>query len=300
MKQANKERLAGWIHDTMGRAVDASTLFDAQCKRIHEYKRQQLNLLHIVWLYQRILKGDVAGIAPRTFIFAGKAAPAYHMAKLVIRLATALGETIAQHPVAKDLLSVVFVPDFNVKNAQRIYPAADLSEQISTAGKEASGTGNMKFAMNGALTIGTLDGANVEIRDAVGEENFFLFGLAASQVEDELRRGYRPRRVVDADRELYDVLQLIESDHFAPAEPGVFGPFVRALVEQDPFLVLADFRSYVECQGSVSKAWGDVVGWTSASIRNVARMGRFSSDRSIRNYVREVWHTVPVKLAPVT
>ena len=300
VKQANKERLAGWIHDTMGRAVDASTLFDAQCKRIHEYKRQQLNLLHIVWLYQRILKGDVAGIAPRTFIFAGKAAPAYHMAKLVIRLATALGETLARHPVAKDLLSVVFVPDFNVKNAQRIYPAADLSEQISTAGKEASGTGNMKFAMNGALTIGTLDGANVEIRDAVGEENFFLFGLAASQVEDELRRGYRPRRVVDADRELYDVLQLIESDHFAPAEPGVFGPFVRALVEQDPFLVLADFRSYVECQGSVSKAWGDVVGWTSASIRNVARMGRFSSDRSIRNYVREVWHTVPVKLAPVT
>jgi starch phosphorylase len=300
LKQTNKGRLAGWIHDTMGRAVDPGTLFDVQCKRIHEYKRQHLNLLHIAWLYQRILRGDVAGIAPRTFIFSGKAAPAYHMAKLIIRLATALGETIERHPVAKDLLSVVFVPDFNVKNAQRIYPAADLSEQISTAGKEASGTGNMKFAMNGALTIGTLDGANVEIREAVGEENFFLFGLTAAEVEDLVGRGYHPRDIVASDRELADVLQLIESGHFAPAEPGIFGPFVRTLVEQDPFLVLADFHAYVECQARVSRAWGDVVGWTSASILNVARMGRFSSDRSIRDYVREVWHTKPVKLAPVT
>jgi starch phosphorylase len=300
LKRSNKERLAGLIHDTMGRAVDPGTLFDVQCKRIHEYKRQHLNLLHVAWLYQRILRGDVAGIAPRTFIFSGKAAPAYHMAKLIIRLATALGETIAQHPVAKDLLSVVFVPDFNVKNAQRIYPAADLSEQISTAGKEASGTGNMKFAMNGALTIGTLDGANVEIREAVGEENFFLFGLTAAEVEDVVRRGYHPRGIVESDRELFDVLQLIESGHFAPSEPGIFGPFVRTLVEQDPFLVLADFRAYVECQERVSSAWGDVVGWTSASILNVARMGRFSSDRSIRDYVREVWHSKPVKLAPVT
>jgi starch phosphorylase len=299
VKQANKERLAGWIHDTMGRAVDPGTLFDAQCKRIHEYKRQQLNLLHVAWLYQRILRGDVAGIAPRTFIFSGKAAPAYHMAKLIIRLATALGETLARHPVAKDLLSIVFVPDFNVKNAQRIYPAADLSEQISTAGKEASGTGNMKFALNGALTIGTLDGANVEIRDAVGEENFFLFGLTAAEAEDLVRRGYDARGIVGSDRELSDVLHLIESGHFAPAEPGLFVPFVRALVEHDPFLVLADFRAYVDCQGRVSKAWGDVASWTSASILNVARMGRFSSDRSIRDYVREVWHTKPVKLAPV-
>jgi starch phosphorylase len=300
VKLANKERLARWIHDTMGRTVDPSTLFDAQCKRIHEYKRQQLNLLHIGWLYQRILRGDVAGIAPRTFIFAGKAAPSYHTAKLIIRLATALGETLARHPVAKDLLSVVFIPDFNVKNAQRIYPAADLSEQISTAGKEASGTGNMKFAMNGALTIGTLDGANVEIREAVGEENFFLFGLTASQVEERLRRGYRPRDVLESDPGLFDVLGLIESGHFAPAEPDIFAPLVRALVDRDPFLVLADFRAYVECHERVSSAWGDVVGWTSASIRNVARMGRFSSDRSIRDYVREVWHAKPVKLAAVT
>ena len=196
--------------------------------------------------------------------------------------------------------AVVFVPDFNVKNAQRIYPAADLSEQISTAGKEASGTGNMKFALNGALTIGTLDGANVEIREAVGAENFFLFGLTAAEVEDLVRRGYHPRDIVESDRELADVLELIESGHFAPAEPGLFGPLVRDLVEHDPFLVLADFRAYVECQGRVSRAWADVVGWTSASILNVARMGRFSSDRSIRDYVREVWHTKPVKLAPVT
>jgi starch phosphorylase len=299
VKQANKERLAGWIHDTMGRTVDPHTLFDAQCKRIHEYKRQQLNLLHIVWLYQRILRGDVAGIPPRTFIFAGKAAPAYHMAKLIIRLATAIGETLERHPIAKDLLSVVFIPDFNVKNAQRIYPAVDLSEQISTAGKEASGTGNMKFAMNGALTIGTLDGANVEIREAVGEDNFFLFGLTAAEVEDEVRRGYHPRGIVESDRELADVLGLIESGHFAQGSPGLFEPFVRALVEHDPFLVLADFLAYVECQGRVSGAWSDVVGWTSASILNVARMGRFSSDRSIRDYVREVWHAEPVKLTPV-
>ncbi|MGE5716301.1 MAG: glycogen/starch/alpha-glucan phosphorylase, partial [Acidobacteriota bacterium] len=299
VKQANKERLAGWIQDTTGRAVDPATLFDAQCKRIHEYKRQHLNLLHVAWLYQRILRGDVAGIAPRTFIFSGKAAPAYEMAKLMIRLATAMGETIVRHAVARDLLSVVFVPDFNVKNAQRIYPAADLSEQISTAGKEASGTGNMKFAMNGALTIGTLDGANVEIRDAVGEENFFLFGLTAAEVEERLRRGYDPRRIVESDSELSDALQLIGSDHFAPAEPGIFAPLVQTLTERDPFLVLADFRAYVACQERVSKAWGDVVGWTTASILNTARMGRFSSDRSIRDYVREVWHANPVKLAPV-
>ncbi len=299
-KRANKERLAGWIQAVTGRAVDPQTLFDAQCKRIHEYKRQLLNLLHVVWLYQRILRGDVAGIAPRTFLFAGKAAPGYQAAKLIIRLATAVGETLQRSPVAKDLLAVVFVPDFNVKNAQRIYPAADLSEQISTAGKEASGTGNMKFAMNGALTIGTLDGANVEIREAVGEENFFLFGLTAAEVEEVLRRGDRPRGLVEADRELADVLGLIESGHFSPGEPGLFRPLVQGLVEHDPFLVLADFRSYIECQARVSKAWSDVVWWTSASILNVARMGRFSSDRAIRDYLREVWHALPVPLAPMT
>ena len=300
VKQANKARLAGWINDTMGHSLDPSTLFDAQCKRIHEYKRQQLNLLHVAWLYQRILRGDVTGIAPRTFLFSGKAAPAYHTAKLVIRLATALGETIAQHPVAKDLLSVVFVPDFNVKNAQRIYPAADLSEQISTAGKEASGTGNMKFAMNGALTIGTLDGANVEIREAVGEENFFLFGLTAAEVEDRVRRGHRPRDIVESDREL---LRRAPAHRVRPfcagraghlrasrARPGGARPLPRA----------GRLPRLRRVPGARFGAWADVVGWTTASILNVARMGRFSSDRSIRDYVREVWHTEPVKLAPVT
>jgi starch phosphorylase len=299
-KQANKDRLAGFLLDTTGLVVDPHTLFDAQCKRIHEYKRQHLNLLHIAWLYRRILRGDVASIAPRTVLFAGKAAPGYRTAKLIIRLATAVGETIRRHPVARELLAVVFAPDFNVKNAQRIYPAVDLSEQISTAGKEASGTGNMKFALNGALTIGTLDGANVEIRKAVGEENFFLFGLTAAEVDDALRRGYRPRDLVEADRELADVLWLLESGHFAPGEPDLFRPLVRGLVEEDPFLVLADFRAYVECQARVSTAWSDVVGWTTASILNVARMGRFSSDRAIGDYVREVWHVRPVTLAPVT
>ena len=194
----------------------------------------------------------------------------------------------------------MFVPDFNVKNAQRIYPAVNLSEQISTAGKEASGTGNMKFAMNGALTIGTLDGANVEIREAVGAENFFLFGLTAAGVEDVVRRGYRPRALLEADRELADVLWLVESGHFLPDQPDLFRPFVRTLVEEDPFLVLADFRAYAECQSRVSEAWSDVVGWTSASILNVARIGRFSSDRAIRDYVREIWHASPVTLAPVS
>jgi starch phosphorylase len=194
---------------------------------------------------------------------------------------------------------VVFLRNYRVSLAERIFPAADVSEQISTAGTEASGTGNMKFALNGALTIGTLDGANVEIREAVGEENFFLFGLTAAEVEDVVRRGYRPRTVVEADRELADVLALIESGHFAPGEPGLFHPLVRGLVEHDPFLVLADFRAYVDCQARVSRAWSDVVWWTSASILNVARMGRFSSDRAIRDYMREVWHVKPVTLAPV-
>ncbi len=220
----------------MGRTVDPHTLFDAQCKRIHEYKRQLLNLLHVAWLYQRILRGDVAGIAPRTFLFAGKAAPAYQTAKLIIRLATAVGETIERHPVAKELLAVVFVPDFNVKNAQRIYPAADLSEQISTAGKEASGTGNMKFALNGALTIGTLDGANVEIREAVGAENFFLFGLTAAEVEDARRAAVTTRAASSSRTASWPTSSTSsESGHFAPGRAGPLrAPRPTALVEQRP------------------------------------------------------------------
>ena len=294
VKFANKEGFARWLAATQGIEIDPRTLFDVQCKRIHEYKRQHLNLLHVAWLYDRILRGERDDIVPRTFLIAGKAAPAYRMAKLIIRLATAIGETIARDPLARELLRVVFVPDFNVKNAQRIYPAADLSEQISTAGKEASGTGNMKLAMNGALTIGTLDGANVEIRDAVGPGDFFLFGMTAEAVTETLSRGYDPRSVRARDPELAAILDQIRSGRFSPQQPDLFEPLVRSLEESDPFLVLAEFRSYADCQRQVAQRWNDIDSWTRAAIQNVASMGRFSSDRAIRDYAREIWKLEPV------
>jgi starch phosphorylase len=294
VKFANKEGFARWLAATQGTEIDPRTLFDVQCKRIHEYKRQHLNLLHVAWLYDRILRGERDDVVPRTFLIAGKAAPAYRMAKLIIRLATAIGETIARNPMARELLRVVFVPDFNVKNAQRIYPAADLSEQISTAGKEASGTGNMKLAMNGALTIGTLDGANVEIRDAVGPGDFFLFGMTAEAVTETLNRGYDPRSVRARDPELAAILDQIRSGRFSPQQPDLFEPLVRSLEESDPFLVLAEFRAYVDCQRQVARRWNDIDSWTRAAIQNVASMGRFSSDRAIRDYAREIWKLEPV------
>jgi len=294
VKRANKQVLADWVHAMHGRLIDPISLYDAQCKRIHEYKRQHLNLLHVAWLHARIDRGELDGLVPRTVLLAGKAAPGYRTAKLIIRLATAIADTIAADPVAHKLLSVIFVPDFNVKTAQRIYPAADLSEQISTAGKEASGTGNMKFALSGALTIGTLDGANIEIRDAVGPANFFLFGMTAEEVEARWRRGYDPRAVLAADPELAGLLDGIAAGRYTPGDPGLLAPLMRDLAERDPFMVLADFRAYVEAQRRVTAAWRDAEAWTRASILNTAGMGRFSSDRSIRDYVREVWQVPAV------
>ncbi|MCA9610410.1 MAG: glycogen/starch/alpha-glucan phosphorylase, partial [Myxococcales bacterium] len=296
VKLANKRAFARWLDRKTGTHVDADTLFDVQCKRIHEYKRQHLNVLHVVWLWDRLVRGLEPDAAPRTFLIAGKAAPAYHAAKLMIRLATAVGTTLERDAATRDRIRLVFVPDFNVKNAQHLYPAADLSEQISTAGKEASGTGNMKLSLNGALTIGTLDGANVEIREAVGADEFFLFGMTTEEVEERRRGGYDPRRVIDEDHELGRVLSLLTDGTFAPEEPGVFAPLVRHLVEQDPFFVLADFRAYVEAQRAVSARWHDPTAWTRSSILNVARMGRFSSDRSIRDYLERVWHAPPVEI----
>ena len=296
VKRANKEHLAGWVKDTLGVVIDPSSMFDAQCKRIHEYKRQHLALLHAAWLYSRIIRGDVQDMAPRTLVFAGKAAPAYRMAKLIVRLAHGIGWAVEKHPEARKLLRVVFVPDFNVKNAERIYPAADLSEQISTAGLEASGTGNMKFSMNGALTIGTLDGANVEIRDAVGHDNFFLFGMTAEEVSSLKANGYKPWPLVESDPELGRVLDLVKGDTFSPGEPGLFAPMVTTLLEADPFCVLADFRAYADCQAKVSRAWRDPNAWAKTAILNVAGMGRFSSDRAIREYATRVWKTQPVKV----
>jgi starch phosphorylase len=271
IKLANKRALGGF---------DPASLLDAQCKRIHEYKRQHLNLLHAVALWQR--GSDV----PRTILLAGKAAPAYYKAKLIIRLAHGIARAIASDPRG---LSILFVPDFSVKVAQRIYPAADLSEQISTAGLEASGTGNMKFTLNGALTIGTLDGANVEIREAVGADNFFLFGLTAEQVQAKKREGYRPRDVLARDPELAGALDLIARGAFSDGDRDLFAPLVRDLTDHDPYLVLADFRSYAEAQERVAVAWRAPTAWTRMSILNVARAGKFSSDRSIRDYATKIW-----------
>jgi starch phosphorylase len=290
IKTANKRALAAFIKERTGLAVDPASLFDIQVKRLHEYKRQHLNVLYLIALYNRLITGSGGPATPRTVIFGGKAAPGYRMAKLMIKLINAIADVINQDSRVADRLKVVFLPDFNVKSAQRVYPAADLSEQISTAGKEASGTGNMKFAMNGALTIGTLDGANVEIREAVGTENFFLFGLTAPEVQQVKAAGYRPSDYYDANRELREVLDLIASGFFTNGDRDVFRPLVDALVTRDDYMLLADFQSYVDCQQRVSDAYRDQAGWTRKSILNTARVGRFSSDRSIRDYCREIWH----------
>ena len=292
VKEANKADLGRWVRDGPGLETDPASLHDVQVKRIHEYKRQHLAALEVVRTFLRIREGATSGLVPRTHVFAGKAAPGYRMAKLLVRFLNALSETIRRDRAARELLHVVFVPDFNVKNAQHVYPAADLSEQISTAGKEASGTGNMKMSLNGALTIGTLDGANVEIRDAVGPENFFLFGLTAEEVEARQRAGYDPRPLVAADPELQRALAAMSDGTFGP--PGLFDPLVRSIAEHDPFLVVADLASYAEAQERVSRLWLDPRAWARASILNVARMGFFSSDRSIREYAERVWGVVPV------
>ncbi len=297
VKRANKAALAQIIRARTGVVVDPDALFDIQVKRIHEYKRQHLNVLHVVTLYRRLQRDPQSVVAPRCVVFGGKAAPGYHMAKLIVRLIHGVAEVVNADPALDRRLKVVFLPDFNVKNAQPIYPAADLSEQISTAGKEASGTGNMKFMMNGALTIGTLDGANVEMREEVGAENFFLFGLTAEQVEQARRAGYRPAEFAERDAELREALDLIGSGHFSRGDREVFRPLLDNLWNHDPFLVLADHADYVACQGRVDAAWSDRERWTRMSILNTARSGKFSSDRAIGEYCDRIWKTRPVPVA---
>jgi starch phosphorylase len=289
-KLSNKQRLAGLIAARTGIMVDPQSMFDVQVKRIHEYKRQHLNVLHILTLYLRLKRDPAADIPPRTFIFGGKAAPGYFMAKRIIKLITATGDFINHDPDLAARLKVVFFPDFNVKNAHFIYPAADLSEQISTAGKEASGTGNMKFTLNGALTIGTLDGANVEIREEVGADNFFLFGLNAGEVNDLKARGYRPHDPYHQDERLREVLDFIASGALAGGDRELFRPLVENLLHDDPFLVLADYAAYLEAQQQVAKLWKNPGEWTRRSILNTARAGKFSSDRSIRDYCQRIWN----------
>ncbi|MEY6432834.1 glycogen/starch/alpha-glucan phosphorylase [Thioalkalicoccus limnaeus] len=297
IKHANKRRLADYIATQTGVELDPNWLFDIQVKRIHEYKRQHLNLLHILTLYRRLKADPGLGIPPRAFIFGGKAAPGYFLAKRIIKLINAVAGTINADPEVNERLKVAFVPNFNVRNAELIYPAADLSEQISTAGKEASGTGNMKFMLNGALTIGTLDGANVEIREQVGDENFFLFGLTADEVARLQRQGYRSADWLDSHAELRAVLDMIGSGHFASGDSEVFRPLVENLTDSDPFLVLADYAAYVACQERVASAWSDPERWTRMAILNTARCGRFSSDRAIREYADEIWGLQPVAVS---
>ena len=289
VKRANKSRLATLIEERTGITVSPESLFDIQVKRIHEYKRQHLNALHILTLYLRLKREPEASIPARTFIFGGKAAPGYFMAKRMIKLITAIGALTNDDPAVRDRLKVVYFPDFNVTNAHFIYPAADLSEQISTAGKEASGTGNMKFALNGALTIGTLDGANVEIREEVGAENFFLFGLTVSEIAKLRARGYHPREYYQENQQLHEVIDFIAGDTLGHGDAALFRPIVENLLNDDPFLLLADYQAYIDAQEQVSTVWRNQAAWTRRSILNSARMGKFSSDRSIRDYCERVW-----------
>ena len=294
IKKQNKEQLARYIEAENRIAIDRDSIFDVQVKRLHEYKRQLLNVLHVVALYLRIKKNPDLEMVPRTFIFGGKAAPAYVTAKLIIKLINSVAGVINSDPQVNGKMKVIFLANYRVSLAERIFPASDLSEQISTAGKEASGTGNMKFALNGALTIGTLDGANIEIREEVGADNFFLFGLTASQVTEMQRHGYRPRDFYEQNAELKGVLDLIFSGFFEPDHPELFRPLIQSLLDHDPYMLLADFQSYLDCQAKVSAAFSDQEEWTRKAILNIAHMGKFSSDRTIRQYAEEIWRAKAV------
>jgi starch phosphorylase len=296
VKYENKRKFAGIIHERSGISVDPDTLFDIQMKRLNEYRRQHLNVLHIITLYNRIKKNMQIDITPRTFIFGGKSSPGYFTAKLIIKLINSVAEVVNNDPDVAGRLKVVFFPDFNVKNGQQIYPAADLSEQLSTAGREVSGTGNMKFSMNGALTISTANGANIEIREEVGAENFFLFGLTAEEVYDVKFHGYNPAGYYNADPDMKEVIDLISSGFFSRKDINLFKPLVDSLLCRDEHMVLADYKSYIECQDRVSEAFKDQEKWTKMSILTVARMGKFSSDRSIREYNEKIWHAAPLKI----
>lgn len=296
IKLGNKKRLAALIKERTGITVDPSSMFDIQVKRIHEYKRQHLNVLNIITLYRRLKQNPNRDIAPRTFIFGGKAAPGYYTAKLMIKLITSVGDVINGDPAVKDRLKVVFFPDFNVTNAQPIYPAADLSEQISTSGKEASGTGNMKFSMNGALTIGTMDGANAEIREEVGEDNFFLFGLTVAQIEEAKRSGYNPHYIYEHNEELREVITMINSGVFSNGDQNLFKSLIDNLLWHDPYMLMADYPLYIACHELVDNTWKDPGRWNKMAILNVARMGRFSSDRSIHEYCEKIWKVKPFKI----
>jgi starch phosphorylase len=291
VKRANKLRLAAYVKDLCSLTIDPDSMFDVQVKRIHEYKRQLLNALHVIHLYHRILRDSGEEIAPRTVIFGGKAAPSYWRAKLIIKLITSIADVVNNDPRVLGRLKVIFLPNYTVSQAEKIIPAADLSEQISTAGTEASGTGNMKFALNGALTIGTLDGANIEIREEVGEDNIFIFGMTAEEAEYErLNISRTPMQICRANAEINDVIESLKNGCFSPGNRELFMPLVDSLMNQyDPYLLLLDLESYIQCQHRVNAAFLDPENWTRMAILNVARMGKFSTDRTIREYSEEIW-----------
>ncbi|MBV9678674.1 MAG: glycogen/starch/alpha-glucan phosphorylase, partial [Acidobacteriaceae bacterium] len=289
-----KRELVAYIQKKTGAVIDPASMLDVIVKRIHEYKRQHLKVLHILTLYNRIKKDPSISFTPRTFLFGGKAAPGYYMAKLIIKLVNSVAEVVNNDSDVRGRLQVIFLPDYNVTFGQRVYPAADLSEQISLAGKEASGTGNMKFALNGALTVGTLDGANIEIRDAVGHENFFLFGMNAEQVHALKAKGYDPGQYYNSHAELKEALDGLASGRFSRGDEKLFRPLLDSLLHQDPYMLLADYGSYIECQDHIDKVYADGDRWTRMSILNTARTGGFSSDRAIREYCNEIWRVGPV------
>lgn len=296
VKLAAKKRVAEYVEQHKGLEIDPESLFDIQIKRFHEYKRQHLNVLHIIHLYNEIKKNPATEIVPRTFIFAGKAAPGYFLAKRIIKLINSVAEVVNNDPDVDGRLRVVFLENYSVSLAELLVPAADLSEQISTAGYEASGTGNMKFALNGAVTIGTLDGANVEIRQCVGHDNFFLFGMTAEEVEEQARAGYNPYKEYEKCQPLREVIDLIANNHFSPEEPGIFYPILDELIKTDRFMVLADFWPYVRCQRKVAAAFAKKDEWSQIALRNIARCGKFSSDRTILQYAEEIWDVEPVNV----
>ncbi|MDP8214788.1 MAG: glycogen/starch/alpha-glucan phosphorylase [Candidatus Euphemobacter frigidus] len=296
VKHQNKRELADLIRQTTGVEADPDSIFDVMAKRLHEYKRQHLKALHIITLYQHLKADPSAEIVPRTFIFAAKAAPGYRMAKLIIKLINNIGEVVNHDPDLAGRLKVVFLPNFNVTLAQEIYPAADISEQISLAGKEASGTGNMKFALNGALTTGTMDGANIEIRELVGPDNFFLFGLTADEVFTLKESGYNPRDYYESNPELRRAIDAIADGTFSQGDRGLFLPIVDELLQRDEYLLLADYASYLKCQTRAAWAYRDAERWTRMSILNSARCGFFSSDRAIRQYCADIWRVEPLRV----
>ncbi len=298
IKQQNKQRLADLVEQECGVTFNTDAMFDVQVKRIHEYKRQLLNALHIIHLYNRIKQGDTHNWTRRCVLIGGKAAPGYIMAKNIIKLVNDVANVVNNDPDVGDLLKVVFFPNYCVSSMEIIAPGTDLSEQISTAGKEASGTGNMKFMMNGAITIGTYDGANIEILDAVGEENFFLFGLRENEVE-ELRYHYNPQALIDNEPRLSAVMGLLESGHFNTYEPGIFNDLIASLkAPHDPWMTLADFGSYIDAQEMAAAAFRDREHWIQMSIRNTANSGFFSTDRTISDYNNEIWKLEPIEVQP--